>query len=485
MSNEKQKAIFGIGWTTVSTAFTMLAQILRVVILTRFLGKSDFGIVAMVNVVIGFCTTFGDLGFASVIMYRQKLEKEEFSSLYWVQFLVFSFLYLAIVLLSDIISSSYGEPLLGKLIPISALSILFLAIGKLYDSVLQKRYEFKTLAVRSIISNALSLVLAVYLACAGYGFYSLIISTLFQLLFYNIWNLVAGYKMQPVCFHLNLSSEIIRLLKMGLYQTLTRVLDFVSTKVDILLIGSYLGTDALGVYDLAKELVQKLVNLVKTIVSSVALPFLSNSNTDDKLVISRYYIITKVVAYVCFPICIITAVFSKPIVEIMYGKSFIDAYPLVAIFSIMTMINSIASFFDMLGISKGRTDLNLYNTLIRVFFTIPVIWICCQFSLNIVALGHLLLALALFFVIWVMIARKTYNLSIVEYYHQFNQLLFVFIPYSVMFYVVRYILFGYYIEETLETNLNMFVVYILVFLPKAYYGLNSDLNSLLKRIRQK
>lgn len=475
MNNDRKKAIWGVGWTTISTVFTIFAQLLRVVILTRLLVKSDFGIVAMVNVVMGFCSTFADLGFASVIMYKQKLEKVEFSTLYWVQFAVFVLIYVILIAISGLIGNVYDEPILKVLIPISALSIIFLGVGKLYDSVLQKRYEFKMLAIRNIVTNTVSLFLAVYLAYIGWGVYSLILSTLFQLFFYNAWNLIVGFKNQPVGFMFRLTKDSSSLLKMGIYQTLTRMLDFVSTKVDVMLIGGYLGIEALGVYDLAKELVMKLVNFIKSIVSSVALPFLSNNNTNDKLVVSLFYIVSKIVAFICFPICIVMAVFSKPIVQLMYGVDFIEAYPIVTLFSLMTMVNSEASYFDMLGIAKGRTDLNFYNTLIRVIVTVPIVWICCQFSIEYVALGHFLLAFGLFFVMWNIIARKTYNMSLREYFNQFSKLVYVLLPTSIVFYWCREYIFDRLEIITARVHVISFVVYLGLIIPLGFKFLKGDL----------
>ena len=142
-SNDKSVAISGGVWTSISTAITLLATMGRVMILTRFLEKSDFGLVSITNMVIALCATFTDLGFASVIMYKQKFTDREFSSLYWIQLFLFLIIYCIIGLLAPIIAGFYKEPMLSTLLPIAALSMVFQAVGSLYDSVLQKRFLFK------------------------------------------------------------------------------------------------------------------------------------------------------------------------------------------------------------------------------------------------------------------------------------------------------------------------------------------------------
>ena len=58
MSNDRSVALNGGIWTGISTAVTLVATFARVMILTRFLEKSDFGVVSIINIVIGLCTTF-------------------------------------------------------------------------------------------------------------------------------------------------------------------------------------------------------------------------------------------------------------------------------------------------------------------------------------------------------------------------------------------------------------------------------------------
>ena len=316
MVNEKSIAIKGGAWITLSTIVNLFTSVLRIAILTRFLDKSDFGTVSIVNLVILLCNTFTDLGFSSVILYRQKLNKVEFSSLFWIQFIVYGLIYVILYIASSPLSNFYKIESLNILIPIASITIILQAFGKLYDTVLQKQNQFKTISIRNIISNLLSLIVAPIFAMKGFGVYSLIYSALIQSAVLNLWNFYSGIRYQNLCFKINLK-EISSLLKIGVYQTGTRIFDFISGKLDVLIIGKALGVEALGVYDLAKELVYKLVYLIQAIISKVAQPLLTNSNRDDEIIKLRFLKMTIVVAYLCIPICFSVAIFSKYIIIIL------------------------------------------------------------------------------------------------------------------------------------------------------------------------
>ena len=419
-NNDKEAAISGGFWMTISTAATMLAQFLRLVILTRFLEKSDFGVVSIINMVVGLCLTFTDLGFASSIMYKQNISNKEFSTLYWTQFILFFTIYGILSLTSPLIGMFYNESSLVYLIPIAGSSILFQAIGKLYDSVLQKKYKFKIIAILSIVANFSSLFLAWFLAAHNYGVYSLILSTLFSVTIYNIGELIIGLKYQRLSFCLNIK-DALPLIKIGIYQTGTHILDFMSNKIDVMIIGKLLGVEILGVYDLAKELVIKFVGLIRTIVSKVALPILANNNNNDENVKLRFLQITKIVAIICTPICILLAVFSKEVVTIIYGEKFIEASLIVAIFAIVSLISAISCFIDMLGVAKGKTKLNFTNTVYRIIVTTPIVLITSLISIEAVAWGQLIAAMICFFIFWNVVTMNTYPMSLKEYFSQFGK----------------------------------------------------------------
>ena len=453
---DKDVAIKGGFWTGVSTGVAMLTALARVMVLTRFLTKSDFGIVSITNMVIALCATFTDLGFASVIMYKQQFTDKEFSSLYWMQLIVFVLIYGIIILLTPFVANFYEEPTLTTILPIAALTVLFQAIGQIYESVLQKQYRFKLLAFRNIVSNFVSLVLAVILAWKGFGVYSLVYSTLSQMIIINIWNFITGVKIQRPRFIFDIKGTL-PLVKIGIYQTGTRILDFFSNKFDVMIIGKLLGTDALGVYDLAKELVYRLINFVRSVVSKVAMPILANNNNDDNAVRARYLQITKTVAYICVPICISTALFSHDAVRIIYGEKFLEAVPLVTLFALAAIPGCVTSFFDMLGVAKGRTDLNFKNTIFRIIVTTPIIAVTSLISIKAVAWGGLIVSFIMPIIFWYVVVQKTYPMPFKVYLAQFSRMLVVVGAVAI---VVAVLMYGFNIFKPVVDNwIVRFVLY--------------------------
>lgn len=480
MSTDKSVAIKGGLWTSISTVVTVLSQFARLMILTRFLEKSDFGLVSIVNTVIGLCITFTDLGFASAIMYKKDITQKEYSTLFWMQLVIFGVLYLILWGLSPFVATFYEEPQLTILIPIAALSVLFQAIGKLYDTVLQKNYQFKTIAFRNISTNIFSLFVAVVLALNGFGVYSLIFSTLIYAIILNAWNFMSGIRVQKLIFYCDPKS-VIELLKIGVFQTGTRILDFISNKIDVMIIGKLLGTEILGVYDLAKNLVNTLVDLIRTVVSKVALPILSNSNDNDEVVKSRFLIMSKVVAYVIIPIGVAIAIFSKEILWIVYGPKYTDVSIIVVLFAFISIFNSICSFYDMLGIAKGRTDLNFYNTVARVVITTPIVYVTSLVSVEVVAIGQLIATVLQSIAFWMIVVNNTYPMSFRHYFSHFSKWLYIQLG---CFVVMKFFMYEVGFNSTI-INIALYTsLYIVIMLLSVFCFMRKDIQyfrTLIKR----
>lgn len=480
MSTDKSVAIKGGLWTSISTVVTVLSQFARLMILTRFLEKSDFGLVSIVNTVIGLCITFTDLGFASAIMYKKDITQKEYSTLFWMQLVIFGVLYLILWGLSPFVATFYEEPQLTILIPIAALSVLFQAFGKLYDTVLQKNYQFKTIAFRNISTNIFSLFVAVVLALNGFGVYSLIFSTLIYAIILNAWNFMSGIRVQNLIFYCDPKS-VIELLKIGVFQTGTRILDFISNKIDVMIIGKLLGTEILGVYDLAKNLVNTLVDLIRTVVSKVALPILSNSNYNDEVVKSRFLIMSKVVAYVIIPIGVAIAIFSKEILWIVYGPKYTDVSIIVVLFAFISIFNSICSFYDMLGIAKGRTDLNFYNTVARVVITTPIVYVTSLVSVEVVAIGQLIATVLQSIAFWMIVVNNTYPMTFRHYFSHFSKWLYIQLG---CFVVMKFFMYEVGFNYTI-INIALYTsLYIVIMLLSVFCFMRKDIQyfrTLIKR----
>jgi len=68
----KQQSIEGVKSTAASHTVVSLLTFTQLLVLTRLLTPSDFGLMGMINVILGLCSLFGDAGISSFIIHKQE-----------------------------------------------------------------------------------------------------------------------------------------------------------------------------------------------------------------------------------------------------------------------------------------------------------------------------------------------------------------------------------------------------------------------------
>lgn len=410
----KSKVVNGVQWTTISTVTTAVVQLLRLSILARFLEKSDFGLVAIITFVFGVIELIGEMGFSSAIMHKKDLSRDEFSSLYWIQFLLLA-LFLAITpLLAKPIAVFYKEPRIEKFMPISLLGLLFIGIGKLYDTVFQKAFKFKLIAIRNIISALISFVVAVVVAANGGGVYSLVISMLAQQAVFYIWNFIVGQRLMPISFHVSFR-EVKQLVIIGIYQTGTQILSQLASQLDVLIVGKILGMEILGVYNLARDLLNKFVTVINSVANRVALPLFSMIQNNLESMRDNYCKMLRMLTSINFPIIAAMGALSVPIVLILYGDKFADASYVMTVLASASLLGVIDNPSGSITTARGRTDLSFFCMVSRLLIVTPIVLVTSYWGLDALLAGKVVISILQCLIVWFFMLWMSIKLPLGRY----------------------------------------------------------------------
>ena len=218
--------IKGMAWTTLSIVVRSVVSLLQITILTRFLDKADFGLVAIATVFIGFTQLFLDLGISVGIMHKQDTTPKVYSSLFWLNILMGVLLTAILCVISPLAAKMYDEPSLTRILIFLSCTVFFASVGAQHRTMQQKEMRFQYISIVEIVSSILTFCVAVYTASHGYGVYSLVYSTLFNAVFSNLVFLGIGLiKDKNISFHFNFR-ETIPFLRIGVFSIGSNVLDY-------------------------------------------------------------------------------------------------------------------------------------------------------------------------------------------------------------------------------------------------------------------
>lgn len=411
----RKKAIAGTLWTSGATASRVLIQILRLSILTRLLEKSDFGLIAIVTVVLGFTQLFADMGVSVALFSRNDLSPRQRSGLYWVSMLLSIVLYGFIIFVSPYIAVFYDMPELNALLPIMGLDLLISTASKQFKVYKQKNLQFKHISLIDIVSSILSLFLAWYLAANGWGVYSLVLSTLFSSFTSSMLIIATTIKKYPLQFCLALR-ENISIYKVGFYQLGSQILDYFSNQIDILLIGKFMSVAELGGYNLIKQLANRIYTLLSSIITTVATPVLAKIREDGGGFQDNYVKFLKIASYVSIAVFGCIFVGSEFILNILYGTEYVAYHLILRVITVFMGIALFVSAASRLIVISGRTDVGFKWTVLRFIANPIFIYIGSYYGLIGIVISQLVYMILFFPVYYFMVITKVFqSITLLDY----------------------------------------------------------------------
>ncbi|MGZ6694972.1 MAG: oligosaccharide flippase family protein, partial [Solirubrobacteraceae bacterium] len=170
------KALRGLPWAVMSYAVTKVVALLVTVVLARLLQPSDFGLVALATLAIGTLMIFNDLGLGATLVVRQDLGRRAQGTLLTLMLLMAVVVALVVAALSGVAASALGEPRLQGLLLVLAISVALSGPAWFFDAQLQRELEFRLRFIARSIESGVYAVVAIGLAVAGAGVWSLVIA---------------------------------------------------------------------------------------------------------------------------------------------------------------------------------------------------------------------------------------------------------------------------------------------------------------------
>lgn len=356
----KAQALGGVKWTTLSMIVVTVTQLLQLMILARFLSPAEFGLMAIMMVVIGFSRAFMDMGISNAIIHRQQISHTQLSSLYWLNIFSGFVLFGIVILLAPFIAGFYEEP--GLVEPLFWLSSVFIivAIGNQYRILCQKELQFNLMAKVEMGAAVVSLAVAVILAVNGFGVYALVWGMLAQATVSSLAFLLIGLKIHHrpgLVYH---HKELQGFYSFGLYQMGERSINYISAHIDKLLIGKFVGMEATGFYNMAWQLIIFPLSKINPVINKVAFPVYAKVQ-DDSEALNRYYTLTvRSLSLVTVPILAFLSLYSSDVVLVVFGEGWETTATLVALLGIIGILKALGNPGGAIILALGYANIGFW-----------------------------------------------------------------------------------------------------------------------------
>lgn len=402
------KTTSGIKWSAVSQIGGQGVDLVTTVILARLLLPSDFGLMAMAMVVIGLLELFKDLGTSATVIQRENLSQSLLASIFWINVTFGILTTLLIYFLAPTAASFYDDP--RVIAVLQALSITFIVSGVsiLQRAILLRNFAFHTLAKIEIGATLCGAIVGIGSAFLGAGVWSLVSRSLVNVAVTTVW-LWFSTKWRPrLLFDW---VEVKSVSAYSLYLTGTNVLDFLERNSDNLIIGKFLGAQALGYYTLAYNLMLYPIRSISWTLGRVMFPVYSRMQDDNLMFGRAYFKIAGAIALVSFPAMIGLMAVSNLLVPTFFGSQWQPVILLLMILAPVGLVQSITTTAGTIYRAKGRTDLEFRWGIGSVVLHVIAFLIGVQWGLIGVAVAYMMVVMILTFP-WLAISFRLINLRL-------------------------------------------------------------------------
>jgi O-antigen/teichoic acid export membrane protein len=405
----KARAVKGVLWNSASFYIGKLFVLISTVILARLLSQDDFGVAGYAIVVISVLDVLSDLGVgASLIYYRDDPEARD--TAFWLGMAISLLLLAALWIAAPLMGAFFNDPRAVAVIRALAFFFPLSALGNIQNSLLSKELSFSRKFIPDLTRSFSKGLISIFLAILGLGAWSLIIGQLASALIASIvlWWI---YPWRPT-FRLVLQ-WVGRLLGYGGKSVTVAVLGTFIGNTDYLLIGRFLGAEALGIYTLAFRIPDMLITQLCSLVSHVTFPLFSKLQDDADALVEGFLTTTRYIALLTLPIGLGIALVALPLVLVVFGEKWAASVPVLRAIALYSVFQSLFYSAGIIYKAQGRPELSSYLAILHLALLIPGVLWAVTGPRSITAVG-LVLALVMFIIgiVEIFIAGKMLKTSL-------------------------------------------------------------------------
>ncbi len=403
--NLKKDFLKGIFWTSIEKAGTVLLQVIIGIILTRLLFPKDFGLIAMVFIIIAVSNILIDGGFNLALVRENKIKQNTFSSVFVFNLFSAFIIYGIIYLLAPLIAQFFQEETLTPIVRILSLSIPIKSFSLIQIVILERNLDFKKISFNYILSGLASGIIAIILAYSGYGVWALVFQTLSSVFISTVLFWITSSWKLSLKFDLH---EIKRIFPFSINVLTASIINSIYENLSSILIGKCFNPQSVGYYTQGKKLQNLPITGITSIISRVLYPSFSKIDDNERLKrVFRKTLTTTV--FIIFPLSCLLIVCAKPLIILLFTEKWIKSVIYVQILAFGGMLYPLHLFNLQIYLIKGSSNIFLKIEIIKKTIGITIMFISIKYGIIYLVIFEALSSYILYFV------NAYYNGKLIKY----------------------------------------------------------------------
>ncbi|MBI4378444.1 MAG: oligosaccharide flippase family protein, partial [Nitrospinae bacterium] len=326
--NLAQKAIKSVFFHGIAHNLNLIYGVISSIILARLLIPEDFGKVALAVSIMEMIARLRNISIESAVIHKQSDEKRVFSTQFFLSlFLEIPFL-IAVLGSRPFIIGRYTREI-ANIVLILAVASSLRSISLPFTTWMQKNLEYKKMALFFTLGPLISIAITLILAFQGFSVWSLVAGRVLNYIFDTIVPIILVPWRPSWDFDIEIARDIWQYCSKAI---VIEILSWVMWAGDDFIVGTWLGTNALGYYTIAWNLSSLPTQKISQVVDGVAFPTYSKLQY-DKLALSQAFTnFAASVIRICAFISVLLVIIAPEFITIVLGKKWL---PTVTTFQLM------------------------------------------------------------------------------------------------------------------------------------------------------
>lgn len=365
--------IRNVGWLGGTELVNRIFRLGTTVILARLLSPYDYGLAAVVLTTNEFVTIFTvRYGIGGKLIQADEQDVKCLSDTsYWLNWIFCSCVFIIQCIAAFPVAWFYKDNQVILPICVTALVYLMLPVFMVQGALIQRENRLKITALCNVTQSMLGNVLTIFLAFLGMKMWAIVLPIVLTTPVWIVITCMNHPWKPPKAFTLERWQEIASFSK-NVFGV--ELLNKLRANLDYLLVGGFLGVEALGIYYFAFNAGLGIsLNVINMFVWALY-PHLCAARGNLKQLKEKYFSSLKTIALVVVPLIFIQSVLAPFYVPIIFGEKWVTAIPIIVMICLSALPRPFADAASLLLQAVDKTHINLYwNLIFTGVFTISLL----------------------------------------------------------------------------------------------------------------
>lgn len=341
-------------------------------VVIRILNPSDYGLMTIAEMMMGFAALFQEMGLYSAMVQKRDLTERQIEQSFGLLIIANIAIYAVVFMFAPVFASFFDDPRLTNIVRVLGIQFPLAAVGVVQDAMLSRSMNFKR---KSIVNVAVIIgggFTTLGFALSGAGVWALVYGALVGSFIRPVGlALAAQHWCQPRFSRTGMADMV----RFGGFVTASKLIWYIYSQADVFIIGKLLGKEILGYYSIGLQLASLPMQKTSSLLSQVGLAAYSSVQQDIGVVRSHFCKAVRILSFISFPVFWGIASIAPDLVAVVLGNRWMPAVVPLQLLSLLMPLRMVSHSGTGALEAIGKPQIGTSNSLVALLIMPPAFFV--------------------------------------------------------------------------------------------------------------